>query len=761
MNSNKTKKPYIVIIASIILLVLIGIASYSFFNIGNISISNVVNLNVATEDNNMVFDTIGGNVTLNVTVENMAEGSAGTLAAQNNTTLNITFQANTSYSVMCYYDIVWEWITTDVYNNHTSGLNADEITIQAEINGNGSEGFNHIKNETDFVDIVGDKTSEIVVSRAEISSVGSTSNTVSWDLTTRFYNVDADQSDLAGKSLAGRFKVANVKCQKGEAQVSLATYLKYNAPRSGTDAVSNSPWILTEDHPNEWRYAGKNPDNYIQFNGELWRIIGVMPNMTYCTGTYGNANECDTTATGSLVKIIRNQTISSSSMYWDYKQTGVGSSISDNGSNDWSDSQLMLMLNGTNYLKTGYDANGNKLHQSYTITSNVVAGNGYNYYNATYSYLDGNGQAVYVPSRATTSSYTATSGTLDKKIESTALNQIATVKWDLYGAGSFTTASEGSPADFYNKERNINGLGAVYTDASLPENRPVYWYGKIGLMYPSDYGYATNGGNTYNRTTCLGYQMNGWSSGSYQSDCAGGNFLWYKNITSTAPGTSGTNQWTMSPRSDSDNYVFLVYSIGGVSYANPIIATAVRPVLYLKADTLFGGGSGTWNDPYTIVDSPKQYWFALSTWNNSTNQYEPNYTFPATGGTVQTSGQATGHNVYIGQDNSKYYACATISGHEVCLSQPYTQYGLSGHTLETDFTSAQQASAKQAIYQAFIDAGISVDIDNNCGAGDSYAYCLVGYFGCEVSYYGYVDCNDLFEYVRCGVDSAGHAYCGS
>ena len=43
----------------------------------------------------------------------------------------------------------------------------------------------------------------------------------------------------------------------------------------------------------------------------------------------------------------------------------------------------MLMLNGTNYLKTGYDVNNTKLHNSYTITNNVVAGNGYNFYNAT------------------------------------------------------------------------------------------------------------------------------------------------------------------------------------------------------------------------------------------------------------------------------------------------------------------------------------------------------------------------------------------
>ena len=597
------KKSIVIISSILILLTIIVIASYSFFSIGNLSINNALDINTITEENNMVFDTVGGEISLNVTIDNMLEGSAGTLAAQNNTTLNVTFQANTNYSIVCSYDIIWEWTSTDKYQAHTSGVTDNEITIQAEFDGNGSEGFNNIKNETDLADFVGNHSSEIVVTHAQIDSIGNTANTVSWNLYTRFYNVNADQTALAGKNYTGRFKVADVHCERGAAQKSLVTFLKYDAPRSGTDAVSNSPWILTSDHEGELRYAGKNPDNYIEFNGELWRIIGVMPDMTYCTGTYGNSNECNKKSTGSLVKIIRNRLISSNSMYWDYKQPGVGSSTTIYGSNDWSDSQLMIMLNGTNYLKTGYDVNNTKLHNSYTITNNMVAdGNGYNFYNATYNYLDGNGEAVYKPSSATTSSYTGSSITLYKKIESSALSTIATVKWDLYGTNNYDTAAEGSPSAFYNKERNINGLGAVYTNASLPENRAVYWYGKIGLMYPSDYGYATNGGTTYDRNTCLGYQVSGWGSESYKTNCAGNSYLWYNNITSTVPGAYGANQWTLSPISGFAYDVFIVSGTGGSVMGSSAYPTyGVRPVLYLKADTLYGGrGTGTWDDPYTI-----------------------------------------------------------------------------------------------------------------------------------------------------------------
>ena len=387
--------------------------------------------------------------------------------------------------------------------------------------------------------------------------------------------------------------------------IRFSDYLIYQAPKSGTDAVSNSPWILTSDHTGEWRYAGKNPDNYISFNGELWRIIGVMHNMVYCTGTYGNTNECNKKATGDLVKIIRNQSISSSNLRWDYKQTGVGSSTTNNGSNDWSDSQLQYMLNGYYYLKTGYDINNTKLHNSYNFSQGFIRDqNSIRFYDASYSYLDGNGTKVYVPSQASTSDCSSTSGTVYKKIESSALSKIATVKWDLYGTNNYNNSSIpnlGSPIDFYNKERNINDLGSVYT-GTAPENRAVYWYGKIGLMYPSDYGYATNGGNTYNRDACLDYRMTGWNYGDYNTDCARNSYLWYNNITSTAPGTSGMYQWTMTPFSDFPYSVFNVYSIGIVNNDNVYTTSAVRPVLYLKADTLYGGsGSGTWNDPYTIV----------------------------------------------------------------------------------------------------------------------------------------------------------------
>ena len=117
-----------------------------------------------------------------------------------------------------------------------------------------------------------------------------------------------------------------------------------------TTAMSNNPSMFATDDPGKnVRYIGANPSNYVYFNCsdynnptadtcELWRIIGVFNNVTKGDGSKEN-----------LVKVIRADSFGNYS--WDYKKNGVGTSTNDLGSNDWSDSQLMMMLNPTNYLK--------------------------------------------------------------------------------------------------------------------------------------------------------------------------------------------------------------------------------------------------------------------------------------------------------------------------------------------------------------------------------------------------------------------------
>ena len=250
---------------------------------------------------------------------------------------------------------------------------------------------------------------------------------------------------------------------------------------------------------NGYRYEGKNPNNYVLFNDELWRVIGVFTMKT----ASGN--------TQNLVKLIRNETLD-------------GLAWNSSSNNDWSSAKLQQTLN-----------NG--------------------YLNATDSTCN-----FY-------SSYTKTCYFSETGINSTARNMIESVVWNLGGR-----ADEAATADtFYTAERGTT----VYS------GRPTEWTGKVGLMYPSDYGYAVLA-SSCSRATNLG---------DYDSTaCAGNNWL-----------KSDATQWPLTPSSSTSTNVFHVSFTGLLR--NNLRASrgiAVRPSIYLKSNIAIMGGSGTYSDPYLL-----------------------------------------------------------------------------------------------------------------------------------------------------------------
>ena len=190
---------------------------------------------------------------------------------------------------------------------------------------------------------------------------------------------------------------------------------------------------------------------------------------------------------------------------------------------------------------------------------------------------------------------------------------------------------------------------------------------------------------------------------------------------------------------------FLGFVIGGIIFGSlsGVIAAslAASEVQYKNNKTV----KDAIDELYKLSNKPHVYWYGSGT-----------YTFPNHGGTLQTSGTATDHNVYIGQDDTKYYTCINVDGKEACLSQPYTQYGLEGHTLNSNFTSEQQNAAKAAIGEVFSAAGIT---GYSCGSGSRSANCYVGGFRCGVDSDGGVSCYDGDADENCDVDADGSAYC--
>ena len=176
----------------------------------------------------------------------------------------------------------------------------------------------------------------------------------------------------------------------------------------------------------------------------------------------------------------------------------------------------------------------------------------------------------------------ATSG-VNSKLSSAIVN----AKWHL-GGGSSSNYKTLTAESIYNEERNTS---AIYS------GNPASIYAKVGLMYPSDYGYATVGGTTTNKPSCRAKELYNWDGSSY-SDCKNNDWL-FTSQNSFANGA----EWLLSPYSSGSTsaaylsraaYVDLLSGTGNSQFA-------VRPAFYLDSSILkIVGGTGTSTDPYHI-----------------------------------------------------------------------------------------------------------------------------------------------------------------
>ena len=159
----------------------------------------------------------------------------------------------------------------------------------------------------------------------------------------------------------------------------------------------------------------------------------------------------------------------------------------------------------------------------------------------------------------------------------TTRNMIETVTWKLGGSSTYNNVTASM---FYERERGTS----VYS------GRPTPWSGKVALMYPSDYGYATSGGSTTDREACLAKELYSWDSSSF-SDCKNNDWLY----------DSSTAQWTLTPSSSYSRNVFYVYNDGYVNLYNYASTSyGVRPSVYLTSNVKISGGDGTANNAYTL-----------------------------------------------------------------------------------------------------------------------------------------------------------------
>lgn len=330
MKKIENKKKIIIVSIAVTLILAIAI-SFGYLGIFNIDLNNVMNVNItANKIDNAVLDTNTTNFSITVEPYNMTEETSTTYIASNTSTLNVSLDANTTKTgVTCTYDIIFNYdSSSDKYTSKTAGT-FREFTLQVI----GPEvGKNEFMSEDDFP-----SANMTLVKNAKISNSKKGSPSVhNWTINTKFYNLAFDQSNLINKTYSGTFKVANVTCYQTEAinQINInVTDLPYNNPNSNYSlsnlngiTSSNIEWNninrmisikngvndggsasltkttnttgtllssvitggvgtsgdgvitkVTDNNTEQYRYQGNNPNNYVSFNNQLWRIIGYVP----------------------------------------------------------------------------------------------------------------------------------------------------------------------------------------------------------------------------------------------------------------------------------------------------------------------------------------------------------------------------------------------------------------------------------------------------------------------------------------------------
>lgn len=333
---------------------------------------------------------------------------------------------------------------------------------------------------------------------------------------------------------------------------------------AATDTVN----LKNDDPDHNLRYVGVNPNNYVSFNGELWRIIGVFDGrVKIIRASYLRYNDGTNWAPKNY------------SMDKGTKPDNSGTYNNIEGMNEWSQSQLMKELNG-----------------DYINSSLKGAAPGYVTWFAS-SWRD--------PDAKMDSNYI-----LDEK----SVSLIDEVTWHL-GAGNNdngTVINTQYPADnplivskLYELEKS-NNTGKACTNLSNenycndPYERTTSWTGKVGLMYASDYLYATSGNSTASREQCLNTIVNktGTNFGNaYDNACRDNDWLYnYEN------GVYG--EWTMTPAAQATSAAkyFKIDSAGYLYEERSQDMEGVRPVVHLNPYVSFTSGTGTEDDPFIPGD---------------------------------------------------------------------------------------------------------------------------------------------------------------
>lgn len=282
----------------------------------------------------------------------------------------------------------------------------------------------------------------------------------------------------------------------------------------------------------DYRFRGADPNNYVSFNNDIYRVIGVFDSNSH--GVEGKY----------LVKLIRSRILGGYS--WGVYNTTNTSGTYKGYTNDWTGNTTGVKASA-NVLLNEFFYNKTDTSSTYGTCSSWTYYYDYNCKTFSCSDIVGHG------------------------IDSNLRDYIEEVTWYLKGYKTNLYSKQ----NFYLCERGLS----TDTTNCMSANSGAYdasTTSKIGLMYASDYLYASS----YYADAATNF-----ASSSYN-----GNKNWlYKG-----------EEWTITPEANSADRGFFATALGYMSTNVAYYSKNVRPTFYLKSTISIFGGSGTIDNPYTL-----------------------------------------------------------------------------------------------------------------------------------------------------------------
>ena len=281
MEKSKITKS-LAVFASVLLIIIIGVASFAYFGTFNVNLNNNVAVNInSSSPGNATFISNATQLNLQVPAANMSFTVANnTVAAKEDTAfLDVTLTGSSNLLTTCTYDIVYEYDAgSNVYGQGTTTKTSGatkEITIEV----NGMNGNNHFATEINFdhakIQSYYDSANKYykLVEGATIKSLGSTQS-VRWKIIGRYYNLDVSQSQLVGKAFTGKIYAISKGCSSEDGTTVKKGYETILANNGGKTAIEAkaAPSFASIETSNAGMYS------YTEGTGKTYYYRGAVDN---------------------------------------------------------------------------------------------------------------------------------------------------------------------------------------------------------------------------------------------------------------------------------------------------------------------------------------------------------------------------------------------------------------------------------------------------------------------------------------------------